>query len=298
MREQFEVLRAISYYKKNGQDPPYDGVFQKRYEALFCSKMSSVKGYARAVATGSTACYLALKTLNLESGSEVIMSPVTDSSTLFAIVECGLKPVIANCKLYSYNICVESVSRLISARTSAMYIVHAPGDPADIVQLKELAAKHSLRIIEDISQSPFAAVFSGSQFLGHVGTFGDISACSTMYRKTLQTGSSGGIVYTQSRDLYHKLLEYSDRGKPIWSDGYDQRDPGQASLVSLNYNTNELGCATGIASLKRIDDVIKKRQDFKAKIYNIIGYYPQLILSIFENHSSPFFSQSFLLRVP
>ena len=96
--------------------------FKKEYETNYVKKTDPLEvGYSRAVCTGSIACYLALKSLNLDEGSEVILSPVTDSSPLFAISECRLVPVIADCKPFSYNICTESVERLITKKIQSVY---------------------------------------------------------------------------------------------------------------------------------------------------------------------------------
>ena len=103
------------------------------------SKTSKTEGFARAVSTGTIACYLAVKSCKLPIGSEVIMSPVTDSSSLFAIIESDLKPVVADCKTDSYNICLDSIKRLYNEKTSAIYLVHAGGDPADVEEIYNFA---------------------------------------------------------------------------------------------------------------------------------------------------------------
>ena len=111
------IKDLIKYYNKISEDPPYYGHFQKLYEKNYVEKTSNNEGYARAVSTGTIACYLAVKACQLPINSEVIMSPVTDSSSLFAIVESDLTPVIADCKPNSYNISLESIKRLYNNKT-------------------------------------------------------------------------------------------------------------------------------------------------------------------------------------
>ena len=87
------VHNVIEYYSEVGEDPPYDGVFQKKLEGNFSEKMKG--GYSLAVAT-ELGCFVALRALKLPRGTEVIVSPVSDSGSLFSIVECGLVPVIVD----------------------------------------------------------------------------------------------------------------------------------------------------------------------------------------------------------
>ena len=290
------VLNVIQYYKNKQEDPPYYGYFQREYEELFSSKMDIKKGYSRAVATGSIACYIALRSCNLKIDSEVILSPVTDSSPLFSIIECGLKPVIADCEENSYNVSIDSIKRLITEKTSAIYLVHAAGDAANVEEIKNLADEKGLILIEDISQAPFSEIRTVNNQMRNVGTFGITSACSTMYRKTLHTSSSGGIIYTQDNEIYKSILEYSDRGRPTWRDDYDSRDPGSAVTHSLNYNTNEISCSVGIASLNRIEDTIKRRRLYKQKVYELFEDSPIFELPIYQSTSSPFLQPIFVKK--
>ena len=115
-----------------------------------------------------------------------------------------------------------------------------------------------------------------------------------MYRKTLHTGSSGGIVYTNKFETYKRVLEFADRGRPTWEENYNSRDPGSAVTHSLNYNTDEISCAIGNASLSRIDETIIGRRYFKEKIYELLENNKYLILPEFKKHSSPFFQAVFV----
>ena len=293
--ERKAVNNVMHYYKERGEDPPYYGIFQKEYEFDYAKKTDpDNQGFARAVCTGSVACYLALKSLNLKEGSEVILSPVTDSSPLFAISECKLVPVIADCKPYSYNICTKSIEKLITNKTKCIFLVHAAGEPADIMKVMEIAKKYQLRVVEDISQSPFAEVKDIDGRNKNVGTFGDISACSTMYRKTHNTSSNGGIIFSKNETLFRTVLELSDRGKQTWKEEYDMRDPGNARLVSLNYNTDEISSAVGTLSLKKVDKVIQNRRWVQKRIYEVLENSRTLTLPKFNELNSPFLQPIFV----
>ena len=83
-----------------------------------------------------------------------------------------------------------------------------------------------------------------------------------MYRKNLQTGGSGGVVFTKNRDIYNQIIMQTDRGRPKWRDGYTGRDPGDCEFSAQNFNTDEFSSAIGIASLERIQETISKRLSF------------------------------------
>ena len=176
------------------------------------------------------------------------------------------------------------------------FLVHAAGEPADIEKVMEIAKKYKLKVVEDISQSPFAEVNSINGKKKYVGTFGDISACSTMYRKTHNTSSSGGIVYTRDEKLHRRVLELSDRGKQTWKKEYDMRDPGNAQLISLNYNTDEISSALGSLSLKKVDNVITKRRWVQKRFYEVIKNSKTLILPRFNELNSPILTASLCKR--
>ena len=92
--EEQAVYDVIQYYRDRIEDPPYDGFFQKKFEEEFSRRLGS--GFSKAVSSGTNACFIALRCLDLKKNSEVSLSPVTDSGSLFAIIECGLKPVVVD----------------------------------------------------------------------------------------------------------------------------------------------------------------------------------------------------------
>ena len=124
----------MDYYIKKDEDPPYDGIFQK-FEDIFCKRMGG--GYCCAVSSGSAACYIGIRSLKLPKNSEVIISPVTDSGSLFAITECGLKPVIIDSCKDTYNTSWEEIKTGITKKTSALFLVHCSGNPLNMKKLLE-----------------------------------------------------------------------------------------------------------------------------------------------------------------
>jgi dTDP-4-amino-4,6-dideoxygalactose transaminase len=294
LAEKQAVMNVINYYSELSADPPYDGFFQKRFENDFSVKMGG--GYSRAVSTGSVACFIAIRALSLKKGGEVLVSGVTDSGSIFAIVEAGLVPVIVDTSPNSYLSLFEQFKNAITSNTVALFIVHAGGLSVPLDELKTLCFINSLKLIEDCSQSPFAKFCRQNCSCDinscegqYVGSVGDVAAFSTMYRKSLHTGGSGGVVYTKDASLYNRIIEESDRGRPKYSSNYRSRDPGHAKLSALNHNTDEFSCAIGSASLERIDDTKLKRLLFVKQINRVLANSMLLSLAPFSNGDSPFF---------
>jgi len=249
------IEEVLDYYARIGADFCYQGHFEERYTQAFSAYMGS--GYADVVATGTTSLFVALAALELPKGSEVLVSPITDPGSLSAIILNGLKPRLVDSARNAYNIDAEQIEKRITPSVSAIMVVHSIGRAADIEDIVRLCSEKRIKVLEDCSQS------HGARRKGQlVGTFGDIAAFSTMYRKASITGACGGVVYTRSEELYHRALAYADRGKPRWQSGFDDRDPTHFLFPALNLHTDDLSCGIGIASFGRLPDTIKKRLAF------------------------------------
>ena len=247
------VEEVFRYYSE--QDPGYQGHFEQLYCQEFCAAMGG--GHADAVATGTAAVYVAIAALGLPSGSEVLVSPITDPGSVNAIIHAGLTPKLMDSAPGSYNVGPDQVALRIGPSTKAALIVHAAGQAAEIDAIVAQCHQRGVNVIEDCSQAHMAR-WNGRP----VGTFGDIAAFSTMYRKASITGASGGVVYTRDQSLYHMALAHADRGKTPWIAGFNDKDPAQFLFPALNLHTDELSCAVGIASWRRLPKTIAARMTY------------------------------------
>jgi dTDP-4-amino-4,6-dideoxygalactose transaminase len=277
------VNEVLDYYAERKIDPGYQGVFEKLYTDAFVEMMGG--GYADAVTSGTAALYVAVAALDLPKGSEVMVSPITDPGTLSAIVLNGLTPRLVDSKPDSYNVGPEQFAERITSNVSATIVVHSAGYAAEIDKIVDIAHARGIKVIEDCSQAHFA-----KQKAKPVGTFGDIAAFSTMYRKAHSTGPSGGLVYSRDLELFRSALMHADRGKPRWREDFDDRNPSTYLAPALNHHTDEISCGIGYASLRRLPSTILNRlsfvSDFVARLYdasNVCKAYR------FMPTSSPFF---------
>lgn len=254
------IAEALDYYQENGLDPGY----QAHYEARYCDAFTAFMGggYADAVATGTASVFVAVATLGLEPGSQVLVSPITDPGTISAIILNGLVPRLVDSAPGSYNIGLAQVEARITETCKGLVAVHVAGQAiADIEDIVGICRERNIMVIEDCSQA-HGAMVSGCK----VGNFGNIAAFSTMYRKAHVTGASGGVVFTHDEDLHRKALAHADRGKPTWKEGFDDRNPDSFLFAALNLHTDEISCAIGLSSLARLPETIARRLKFVAAV--------------------------------
>jgi perosamine synthetase len=253
------IHEVIAHYQEKQVDPGYQGIFERHYTDAFVKFMGG--GYADAVATGTVSLYIAVAALDLPPGSEVIVSPITDPGTVSSIILNGLVPRIADSEPGTFNMGPEQFVARITAKTRAVMLVHSLGRAADVAVVVKEAHARNILVIEDCSQS------HGARVKGRpIGNFGDIAAFSTMYRKAHMTGGAGGVVFTNNIDLYHRALALADRGKPSWRADFDDRNPNQFLFPALNFHTDEISCAVGISSLRRLQDTLLRRLTFLAEL--------------------------------
>jgi len=221
-------------------------------EEAFCREFSEYMGggYADAVNSGTGAVYAALKALEIEPFSEVIVGAINDPGGIMPIPLIGCIPVIADTAKDSYNSCVGTYEPLITPLTRAIIVQHIGGEPADIDEIVRMADTHGIPVIEDCSQSHHAMV-NGKK----VGTFGAIAVQSTMFGKHFNSGGQGGLLYTRSEELYWKIRRSADRGKPFGL-------PAESTncLASLNLNSSEISAAIGRQQLRKLPQIAEGRR--------------------------------------
>ena len=258
--EEKELMECIAHYRNLDSDPPYLGLWNKLFSEAFAEYQGG--GFFLPVSSGTGALYVSLSSLGLPKGSTVLTSPVTCSGVLGSIQALGFVPKVVDSAPSSFNIDAEQVEARISDDVSCLLVTHAAGEPVDVPAIKSILKNKSIVILEDCSQATGASI-RGEK----VGTWGEISAFSTMYRKNLAAGASSGLVFTKDFEAYRTALSYSDRGKPVWRLDLNLRDPQYASFPALNWNSSEMSNAIGLASLRRLDKTNELRRVFLRKLF-------------------------------
>jgi len=184
------------------------------------------------VANGLDALVIALRVLELEQGSEVIVPSNTYIATILAIVQAGLKPVLAEPNINTYNIDPNTIRKAITSKTRAIMPVHLYGKCCDMEAIMAIAKEHSLYVIEDAAQA-HGAMQNGKC----VGSFGHLSAFSFYPTKNLGALGDAGAVTTNDEALASKVRMFRNYGssKKYYNEvvGYNSRlDEMQAALLS------------------------------------------------------------------
>ncbi|MDO5674078.1 MAG: DegT/DnrJ/EryC1/StrS aminotransferase family protein [bacterium] len=207
--------------------------------------------YAVALTNGTVALDLALHSLGIGPGHEVVVTPRTFLASASSIVNCGAVPVFADVDRDSQNITAETISRVLSSRTRAIVCVHLAGWPCDMDAIMALADAHGLFVIEDCAQA-HGAMYKGRP----VGAIGHVGAWSFCQDKIMTTGGEGGMVTTNDRSLWARMWAYKDHGKS-WEAVYEREHaPGFRWLhesFGTNWRMTEIQAAIGRIQLRRME---------------------------------------------
>ncbi|MGC0121403.1 DegT/DnrJ/EryC1/StrS family aminotransferase [Pseudoalteromonas piscicida] len=230
--------------------------------------------YAIALGNGTLALDIALKALNVGEGDEVITTPRTFLASASSIVTAGAAPVFADVDFNSQAITAESIKAVLTPQTKAVIVVHLAGMPAEMDAIMALSKEHGFYVIEDCAQA------HGAKYKGRsVGTIGHIGAWSFCQDKIMTTGGEGGMVTTNSKDLWSKMWSYKDHGKSFDAIYNREHPPGFRWLhesFGTNWRMTEMQAVIGRIQLTRMSDWTAKRQsnaqaiDKVAKAFNVV----------------------------
>ncbi|MND59576.1 L-glutamine:2-deoxy-scyllo-inosose aminotransferase [compost metagenome] len=222
--------------------------------------------YAIALENGTVALDVALKGLGIGTGDEVVVTPRTFLASVSSIVNAGAVPVFAEVDRESQNITAETIRAVLTPRTRAVICVHLAGWPCDMDSIMTLAAEHDLKVIEDCAQA------HGAQYKGRsVGTIGHVGAWSFCQDKIISTGGEGGMVTTNSRELWSTMWSLKDHGKSWEAVHQPHSTPGFRWLherFGTNWRMMEVQAVIGRIQLRRLDAWHARRLANAERIWN------------------------------
>jgi len=201
---------------------------------------------AVAVGNGTEALQLALETLGVGPGDEVVTTPMSAAFTALAIERAGARPVFADVEPDTLNLSAAAAARAVTPRTKALLPVHLYGHPADLGALQALAAERGLRLVEDACQAHLARYAERP-----VGGFGDLGALSFYPTKNLGGLGDGGAVLVGDPEHALRLRRLRNGGQ---SDRYRHEEPG------LNSRLDELQAAVLRVKLRHLEDWTQRRR--------------------------------------
>jgi perosamine synthetase len=237
-----EDIKAIEKVITRGNNWTISGEVNELENAI--SKYVGVK-YGVAFNSGTSALHALMLAYGIRPGDEVIVPSFTFIATANCVLFVGAKPVFADIEDEYYGLDPIDVEQKITKKTKAIIPVHYGGGPCRIKELKRIAKKHNLILIEDACES-LGAVYDYKM----VGSFGDSAVFSFCQNKIITAGE-GGLVTTNNKKLAEKLRQIADHGKV------------NGEFVSLGYNwrMSNLTASIVLSQFKRIEDIISQRID-------------------------------------
>ncbi len=218
-------------------------------------------GYAAALSSGTAGLHLALETLNLQTGDEIITTPFTMAGTVQAIIHAGGRPVLADIFQENMNLNPVFVEKAVSKKTKAIVSVDMAGWPCDYERLTSVAQKYGLFLLDD------AAHALGAKYRGQpVGRIADATVFSFYSTKNITTGE-GGMVVSDSEDFIEKIRSLALHG--MTSSGWKRYQGGSwrydVTELGYKYNLSDLSAALGVGQLKRFEFLQKRRRELAAR---------------------------------
>lgn len=252
--------------------------------AAFEDEFARYCGVAHAVgaASGTDALQLALRTLGVGAGDEVIAPAHTAVATIAAIDLTGAKPVLADIELPRFTLDPQAVSAAITPQTRCILPVHLYGCPADLNPILEIARAKNIFVLEDCSQA-HGALYRGKR----VGAWGDIAAFSFYPTKNLGAYGDGGAVTTNDAGL-------AERARLLRQYGWKERYISQ--IKGMNSRLDELQATILRVKLRHLDGWNLRRREF-AGLYLDLLRGADLILPNQPEDSEHVFHQ-FVIRRP
>lgn len=228
-----------------------------KYIELFETNFAKFCGVKHAVAccNGTVALHLALIALGVQPGDEVIVPTLTFVATPNAVTYCGAQPVFVDSESDTWNLDPQQVEAKITPRTKGIIAVHLYGHPAKMFELREIADRHNLFLLEDAAEA-HGAICGGKV----VGSLGDAAAFSFYANKIITTGE-GGMVVTNNDAL-------ADRARLFRGQGMDSNRRYWHPVVGYNYRMMNLPAAIGLAQLEKIDRQLELRSRI-AELYRV-----------------------------
>lgn len=203
--------------------------------------------YGIATCNGTVALDLALATLNIGAGDEVIVPNLTFVATANAVRHVGAWPAFVDSEPETWNMDPDRIEEAVTPRTKGIIVVHLYGHPANMDPIMRIAHKHGLFVIEDASEA------HGAMYRRHrVGSIGHIG-CFSFYGNKIITTGEGGMLVTNNAGLARRARFL--RGQAMGGD-----IPYWHPEVGYNFRMTNLQAAVGVAQLERIDDIIERKR--------------------------------------
>lgn len=241
------------------------GSFLRRFERDFAAYCGCAHGIA--TSNGTTALHLALASLSIGPGDEILASTLTNMATFFAVLYQGAVPVPVDVEEETWNLNPALLENLVTPRTRAVLVVHLYGHPVDMDPVLEFAKRHHLFVVEDAAQA-HGALYKGRKAgsLGHIG-------CFSFYANKIITTGEGGMITTSDSAI-------AARARSLGGLAYGAKQRFMHADVGFNYRMTNLQAAVGCAQLERVNEVIENKRRVAQLYAKQLSGLPELQLPV------------------
>ncbi len=281
-RDILEVVRALS------SDWITQGPKIEEYE----KKVSGYCGvkYGVAVSSGTAALHAACFAAGIKPGDEVITSPITFVASANSVLYQGGRPVFADIQPDTMNIDPIEIEKKVTSKTKAIIPVDFAGHPCDLDEIKAIAKRHNLIVIEDACHA-LGAEYKGKK----VGSLSDMTIFSFHPVKHITTGEDG-MVLTNSKGFYEKLKIFRHHGitkdpadfinKDLALNHNSKVNPWFYEMQHLGYNyrITDFQCALGLSQMEKLDSFVQRRREIAARYNEAFAEVKEIITPIEGNN--------------
>jgi dTDP-4-amino-4,6-dideoxygalactose transaminase len=248
-----------------------------RFEEMLAERVGAK--HCAAVSSGTAGLHLLSLLAGFGEGDEVITSPLTFVASANCFILTGATPVFADIDPRTLDLDPAAVEAAITERTKAIVAVDIFGYPCELDELKAIADRHGLELIDDSAQA-LGAEYRGRPVGGH-----GVPAIFGFYpNKQLATGE-GGVVVTDSEDEYRQIVSLRNQGREYSGGGWFHH-----VRVGLNYRWTDLQAAVGIAQLEKLDEMLELRRQAAGRYSELLADLPvELPLADDEDHKRSWF---------
>jgi dTDP-4-amino-4,6-dideoxygalactose transaminase len=256
----------IQYENLKKANEPFAASFQERFASVLDSGWfvlgNEVRGFEEefasycgssscvGVANGLDALFLALKAFGFKEGSEVIVPSNTYIATILAVVNAGLKPVLVEPDIRTYNIDPEKIERSLTPKTCAVMVVHLYGKVCDMDPILDICGRRNLKLIEDCAQA-HGAMYKGKK----AGSYGDFGAFSFYPTKNLGCLGDGGALTSDDPGLADRVRTLRNYGSKV---------KYHNEVAGYNSRLDEIQAAFLRVKLSRLDEINAHKRNLAA----------------------------------
>ena len=239
------------------------GPYVQKFEENFAKKVGVP--YAVSTANGTAGLRLAVATLGIGKGDEILIPDLTIISCATAAIHEGATPILVDVKEDTFGIDLEQAEKLVTTKTKAIMVVHLYGQPVRMKPVMKFARKHKLWVISDCSEA-FGAKTDGQM----VGSFADVSVFSLYANKIITTGEGGIVTF--------KKKKFADRAEKLKNLFHSDKTRFLHPELGYNFRFSNVLATIGISQLEMSDELLEKKKNIDEWYRNGLSKLPFLEL--------------------